>query len=73
MAKIAHQVLESMARIGYAEKHLMDWLDERLNEHKEKLMYQTDDVQLRVFQGRTQELAELRNLIKNAPELLGKA
>lgn len=73
MAKIAPQVLESMARIGYAEKHLMDWLEERLNEYKEKLMYQTDEAQMRVFQGRAQELTELRSLIKSAPELLRKA
>lgn len=73
MAKIDTQVLESLARIGYAEKRLMDWLDERLNEHKERLMQQTDDVQMRILQGRAQELAELRVLIKTAPELLRKA
>lgn len=73
MAKIDHQVLESLARIGYVEKRLMDWLDERLNEHKERLMQQTDDVQMRILQGRAQELAELRVLIKTAPEVLRKA
>lgn len=73
MAKIAPQVLESLARIGFAEKPLMAWLEERLNEHKEKLMYQMDEAQMRVFQGRAQELDELRSLIKAAPELLRKA
>lgn len=73
MAKIAPQVLESLARIGFAEKPLVDWLDERLNEHKERLMYQTDEAQMRVFQGRAQELAELRVLIRTASELLRKA
>lgn len=73
MAKIAPQVLESLARISFAEKPLVDWLDERLNECKERLMYQTDEVQMRVLQGRAQELAELRVLIRTAPELLRKA
>lgn len=73
MAKIVPQVLESMARIGFAEKPLMDWLEERLKEHQDRLMYQTDEAQMRVFQGRAQELAELRVLIKSAPELLRKA
>lgn len=73
MAKTPPQVLESMARIGFAEKPLMDWLDERLADLMEKMLYQPDEAQLRVLQGRAQELTELRKQIKNAPELLRKA
>lgn len=73
MAKIALPVLESLARIGHSDKVLMDWVEARLNEYQEKLMHQTDDVQLRILQGRAQELAEIRNLIKTAPELCRKA
>lgn len=71
--KIDPRVLESMARIGMSEKPFMDWLEGRLCESKDRLMYQTDEAQMRVFQGRSQELAELRALIKTAPDLLRKA
>lgn len=73
MAKVAPQVLESLARIGYAEKPLMDWLEERLKDYQDRIMHQTDEVQLRILQGRAQELAEIRVLIKTAPELCRKA
>lgn len=51
----------------------MDWLDARLVEYQSKIMFQTDEVQLRILQGRAQELAELRGFIKDAPDLLRKA
>ena len=73
MAKVAPVILEALARVGYSEKQLMDWLDERLVEYKDRIMFQTDEVQMRILQGRAQELAELRGLIKTAPELLRKA
>lgn len=73
MAQIPDSVLESLARIGYSEKHLVDWLDERLAGYDKVNRLQTDDVQLRISQGRAQELAELRDLIKKAPDLRRKA
>jgi len=73
MAKIPTPVLESLARIGFAEKQLMDWFDDRLREYQDRIMYQSDEVQLRILQGRAQELADIRVLIKNAPELCRKA
>lgn len=73
MAKVDPAVLESMARIGFSEKTLIDWLDARLKDYQDRIMFQTDKVQLRILQGRAQELAELRVLIKTAPDLLRKA
>lgn len=67
------QVFESLARIGYSEKPLVDWITERLAEYQERMMFQADDVQMRILQGRAQELAEIRALIRKAPEILRKA
>lgn len=73
MAQIPAQVLESMARIGYAEKPFVDYLDAQIEELKEGIMFQNDDVQLRILQGRAQELSKLRKSIKEAPNTLRKA
>lgn len=73
MAQISAQVLESMARIGYAEKPFMDYLSTQISELQESIMYQNDDVQLRILQGRAQELSKLRKLIKEAPDMARKA
>lgn len=73
MAHVPENILESLARIGYSEKPLMEWFDERLAGYDKSNRQQTDDVQLRISQGRAQELAELRDLIKKAPELCRKA
>lgn len=73
MIKPNPQVIGALARIGYSEKVLVDWMDESLAELKEKVMFQTDEVQLRILQGRAQELSEIRELIKKAPELARKA
>lgn len=73
MAQISAQVLDSMARIGYAEKPFMDYLSTQISELQESIMYQNDDVQLRILQGRAQELSKLRKLIKEAPDMARKA
>ena len=62
-----------MARIGYAEKPFVDYLDVRILELKEDMMFQNDDVQLRILQGRAQELSKLRELIRKAPDMARKA
>ena len=71
--KVSPQVLESLARIGYSEKPLVDHLNLKLDELKSKLLFQTDIVQMRILQGRAQEISELCELIKTAPELVRKA
>lgn len=73
MAQISAQALESMARIGYSEKPFTDYLDVQISELQESIMFQTDDVQLRILQGRAQELHRLRKLIKEAPDMARKA
>lgn len=73
MAKIAQKVLESMARMRFAEKDFCDWLDEKLAGYQTSIMFQTDEVQLRILQGRAQELAEIRNTMKEASDLARKA
>lgn len=73
MAQISANTLESMARIGYSEKPFMDYLDVQLTELQESIMFQTDDVQVRILQGRAQELYRLRKLIKEAPDMARKA
>lgn len=73
MAQISSQALDSLARIGYAEKPFMDYLDVQISELQEGIMFQTDDVQLRILQGRAQELHRLRKLIKEAPGMARKA
>jgi len=73
MAKISSHVLESLARIGFSEKPFMEWLDTELEAVKEQIMFQTDEVQLRISQGRAQKLSEIRALIRTAPEMLRKA
>lgn len=73
MAKVDNKVLESMARMRFAEKAFCDWLDERLAGYQTSIMFQTDEVQMRIMQGRAQELAEIRHLIKEAPDLVRKA
>jgi len=73
MAKVSKEVMESMARIGFNEKPFVDWLDAELSDLKDQVMFQTDDVQMRISQGRAQKLAEIRSLIKTAPEMLRKA
>lgn len=73
MAKIASHTLEALARIRFSEKQLVDWVRERRDEYREKLELQTDDVQLRILQGRAQELTSILDLIEQAPELLRKA
>ena len=44
-----------------------------IEEAKDQIMFQTDEAQLRISQGRAQKLSELRTLIKTAPEMLRKA
>jgi len=73
MAQIPDNVLEALARIGYAEKPLMNWLTERLAGYDKNNRLQTDDVQLRISQGRAQELAEILELVKKAPDICRKA
>lgn len=73
MATIPQQVLESFARIGYSEKPLMAWLEERLREYDRRNRFQPDDVQLRISQGRAQELSDILDMARTAPELLRKA
>lgn len=73
MAKIPTQVLESLARIGHAEKPFVDWLDENISALQNGVVFQPDETQLRILQGRAQALMELKKYIKEAPELLRKA
>lgn len=73
MARVPKHVLESFSRIGFNEKPFMDWLDTEIEEAKDQIMFQTDEAQLRISQGRAQKLSELRTLIKTAPEMLRKA
>lgn len=73
MAKIQTQVLESLARIGYSEKPFVDWLDVSISALQDQAVYQPDETQLRILQGRAQALMELKKYIKEAPELLRKA
>jgi len=73
MAQVPDNILEALARIGYAEKPLMNWLTERLKDMQDRMMFQTDEVQLRILQGRAQELAEILELVKKSPEICRKA
>ena len=71
--RVDKSVLEALARIGFSEKPLVDYLNAKLDDMKYKVVFQADEVQTRILQGRAQELSELCELIKNAPELLRKA
>ena len=73
MAKVDKNVLESMARIGFAEKPFVDWVDAKIADTLENMIHQTDEVQLRILQGRAQAYGELKKLIKEAPDVLRKA
>jgi len=73
MAHVPDNVLEALARIGFTEKPLMNWLTERLAGYDKSNRLQTDDVQLRISQGRAQELAEILELVKKAPDICRKA
>lgn len=68
MAKATQAALESMARIGYAEKPFMDYLEAELSELKDMVVLQPDETQLRILQGRAQQVRALLELIKKAPE-----
>lgn len=73
MIKPDKAVYESMARIGFSEKPFVDFMVAVVAEAKDLLMYQNDETQLRILQGRAQAYSELLARIKEAPETLRKA
>lgn len=73
MVKPDKPTYESLARIGFSEKPFADYLDALINEAKETMMYQQDEIQLRISQGRAQAFSELRVRIKEAPDVVRKA
>jgi len=73
MVKPDRQALEVMARLGYDAKAFVEFLKARLVEYDENLRNQPDEVQLRILQGRAQEVSGILDLINKAPELIRKA
>lgn len=73
MAKPVIQVYESAARISFNEKPFMDYLDQRIAELTNLVVYQEDSDRTRIMQGRAQELIELKKLFQDAPAVARKA
>lgn len=68
MAKPSQLTFESMARIGMSEKPYTDYLSAELSDVTDMMVSQVDETQLRILQGRAQQLRTLIELIRKAPE-----
>jgi len=66
----AFSTLEVLLRLGSTEPKLVEWLQERLEQHKDDIVKQGNEVALRIAQGRAQELIEILGYIQRAQEHL---
>ena len=67
------QAIESMARISFQERALIEYLEAEFSDVQMKMLHMTEEVQLRILQGRAQQTYELLKLIKEASEIVRKA
>lgn len=70
--KIETPVLEALARLKSSEPRLVEWLEQRAQRHIIQMVNQTDDVAMRMAQGRVQEVTEILDIIKDAGNILRK-
>lgn len=70
--KLTKSVVEELVRIKHQHPAFVAWLEARKIFVQQRLVYEEDEVKLRHWQGKAQELDELLSQIQQSPETLNK-
>lgn len=70
--KLTKPVVEELIRIKHQHPVFMAWLEARRIFVRQTMVYEKDEVALRHWQGKAQELDDLLDLIQRSPDTLTK-
>jgi hypothetical protein len=71
--KVDIPTLEVLASVHLHQPKFVEWLESRLARHRDEALSARDEIDVRLAQGRGQELANIIKLMKDANETLRKA
>lgn len=70
--KLTKQVTEELVRIKHQHPVFVAWLEARRIFVQQRMVYEEDEVKLRHWQGKAQELEYILDQVQRSPETLNK-